>query len=86
FNCNHCSKHFTRSHTLAEHTRTHKGERPFGCSRCTKRFTRLKDRNRHQLLHSGEKKFICKGTSDTGQQLGCHSSFAREDGLLSHLR
>jgi hypothetical protein len=86
FKCNHCSKRFTRSHTLAEHSRTHKGERPFGCSTCTQRFTRLKDLNRHQLLHSGEKRFICKGTSDTGEQLGCHRRFSREDGLLSHLR
>jgi hypothetical protein len=86
FKCHHCSKRFTRSHTLAEHGRTHKGERPFGCNKCTKRFTRLKDRNRHQLLHSGERPFICKGTSDTGKQLGCLSRFAREDGLLSHLR
>ena len=86
FKCTHCSTRFTRSHTLIEHSRAHNGERPFGCSTCTKRFTRLKDRNRHQLLHSGEKRFICKGTSDTGEQLGCHRRFAREDGLLSHLR
>ncbi|KAN0095240.1 hypothetical protein V8E51_015951 [Hyaloscypha variabilis] len=86
FECNHCSKRFTRSHTLAEHGRIHNGERPFGCSQCPKTFTRLKNRNRHQILHSGEKRFICKGNSDTGQQLGCHRSFAREDCLLSHLR
>jgi hypothetical protein len=86
YKCHDCSKRFTRSHTLAEHSRTHKGERPFGCNLCTKRFTRMKDRNRHERLHSGEKKFICKGISGTGEQLGCHSRFAREEGLLLHLR
>jgi Zinc finger, C2H2 type len=86
FECPDCSKRFTRSHTLVEHRRAHNGERPFGCNSCPKRFARPKDRNRHQKLHSGEKIFICKGILDTGVVLGCHSRFAREDGLLSHLR
>lgn len=83
--CNACGERFTRSTTLREHKRTHTDERPFPCSICPKTFARSKDRNRHQALHAGKNKFSCDLSfcEVDGQ---CGRAFAREDGLVAHLR
>jgi hypothetical protein len=88
FICDRCPKRFTRSSTLREHQRTHNNDRPFACAFCPKNFVRLKDRNRHQTLHNDKKKFVCKGVGGTKGDVewGCGRGFAREDGLVAHLR
>ncbi|KAK0100165.1 DNA-binding transcription factor, variant 2 [Cadophora gregata] len=89
YRCDICAKAFTRSATLAHHVRTHTGERPFQCSSCSKGFARLKDMKRHELLHSTERKFVCQGVVDvSGEDVdwGCGRKFARQDGLVAHLR
>jgi hypothetical protein len=83
--CDTCGERFTRSTTLHEHKRTHNDERPFSCSRCSKSFARKKDKIRHEELHAGEKRFICD-LSMIGIPGQCGRKFAREDGLVAHLR
>lgn len=52
FECNICSKRFTRAYNLRSHLRTHIDERPFVCTVCGKAFARQNDRQRHETLHS----------------------------------
>jgi hypothetical protein len=89
FKCDKCEKSFTRSPTLQEHRRSHNDERPWSCQLCPKRFVRVKDRNRHQAVQHAEKKIEC-GMSIRWRgeilEWGCHQRFARDDGLISHLR
>jgi hypothetical protein len=83
--CETCGERFTRSTTLREHSRTHNGERPFPCSICPKQFARSKDKIRHEALHAGEKQFYCD-LSQGDIHGACGRGFAREDGLMAHLR
>ena len=83
--CDTCGERFTRSTTLREHKRIHTNERPFACSTCLKTFTRPKDRKRHQELHTRKNKFSCDLSFD-GIDGQCGRAFAREDGLVAHLR
>jgi len=83
--CETCGERFTRSTTLREHKRTHNGERPFPCSICSKQFARSKDKIRHEELHTGIKQFYCD-LSQSATHGACGQGFAREDGLMAHLR
>ncbi len=83
--CDTCGQRFTRSTTLREHCRTHTNERPFPCSKCLKKFARKKDQIRHEKLHLGERKFNCRMEGQDADR-GCGRCFAREDGLVAHLR
>jgi hypothetical protein len=89
FNCLSCSKSFTRAFTLKEHLRRHEGQRSFKCRAgdgCNKSFMGLRDRNRHEALHSEIKNYVCWGKEPFEASWGCHRRFAREDGLMAHLR
>jgi len=90
FKCNTCDKSFTRSTTLQEHRRSHNNERRWACQLCPKHFVRLKDRNRHEERQHTQKKIECgvsiQSRAGVVWEWGCHQRFAREDGLISHLR
>lgn len=86
FQCNLCTKRFTRAYNLRSHLRTHTDERPFVCTVCGKAFARQHDRKRHEGLHSGEKKFVCRGVLKSQQTWGCGRRFARADALGRHFR
>ena len=87
--CPSCEKTFTRATTLREHVRSHTDERPFACTKCSKKFACSKDCKRHESVHSTQKAWRCSGTTfRQGRETpwGCGRAFAREDGLLEHLR
>ncbi|KAH8760167.1 hypothetical protein BGZ57DRAFT_611438 [Hyaloscypha finlandica] len=90
FKCNTCDKSFTRSTTLQEHRRSHNNERRWACQLCPKHFVRLKDRKRHEERQHTQKKIECgvsiQSPAGVVWEWGCHQRFAREDGLISHLR
>lgn len=86
YQCNLCTKRFTRAYNLRSHLRTHTDERPFVCTVCGKAFARQHDRKRHEGLHTGEKKYVCAGTLLTGAAWGCNRRFARADALGRHFR
>ena len=73
--CPHCSKLQPRKY-LAEHIRTHTGEKTFPCSVCSKQFSYLGSRNRHLLSHTGEKPFSCTL---------CSTSFTQSNSLKQHV-
>ncbi|KAL4918902.1 hypothetical protein BDW62DRAFT_180053 [Aspergillus aurantiobrunneus] len=49
--CPICRKCFVRRNILEDHTRSHKGEKPFCCSECGKGFARKSDMKRHEKNH-----------------------------------
>ncbi|KAL4885914.1 hypothetical protein BJY04DRAFT_230145 [Aspergillus karnatakaensis] len=49
--CPTCHKFFVRRNILEDHTRSHKGEKPFCCSECGKGFARKNDMRRHEKIH-----------------------------------
>lgn len=53
--CEHCSKPFSDSSSLARHRRIHSGSRPYKCpyADCQKTFTRRTTLTRHQNHHTG---------------------------------
>lgn len=53
--CEHCTKPFSDSSSLARHRRIHSGKRPYKCpyANCQKTFTRRTTLTRHQNSHTG---------------------------------
>ncbi|KAL3477934.1 hypothetical protein BJX99DRAFT_225121 [Aspergillus californicus] len=49
--CQVCQRYFVRRNILEDHTRSHKGEKPFCCSECGKGFARKSDMKRHEKIH-----------------------------------
>ncbi|XP_061751116.1 gastrula zinc finger protein XlCGF57.1-like [Nerophis ophidion] len=75
--CSVCAKNFKRKSLLAEHMRTHTGEKPFQCSVCGITFSQKSSLTQHMRMHTGEKPFHCSV---------CGESFPRNSYLTSHMR
>lgn len=86
YECDRCSKRFTRAFGLRSHMKTHADILEFECEVCTKKFARRHDCKRHEDGHSREKKFVCRGKLQNGRTWGCDRRFARADALGRHFR
>ncbi|KAL5508239.1 hypothetical protein ACEPAH_5858 [Sanghuangporus vaninii] len=69
-----CTKTTKRKDHMADHVRTHLGEKPFQCSVCGMGFIRNNDCQRHENNHRPDKKFVCP----------CKAAFSRRDLFVRH--
>ncbi|KAK4296437.1 hypothetical protein Pmani_031067 [Petrolisthes manimaculis] len=77
FVCPLCGQSFTRRDNLANHIKTHTGDRPFMCQYCHKCFSRKDYLKQHERIHTGEKPYAC---------VICGRAFTRKEGLTDHMR
>ncbi|KAJ3407066.1 hypothetical protein HDU80_009790 [Chytriomyces hyalinus] len=77
FPCPECSKVFHFPSLLAEHVRSHTGERPFVCSQCDKSYTTNNRLKVHTRSHSNEKPYPCP-------REGCNYSAKQASDLKHH--
>nr|XP_053642406.1 GDNF-inducible zinc finger protein 1-like [Cherax quadricarinatus] len=77
FVCPLCGQSFTRRDNLANHIKTHTGDRPFMCQYCHKCFSRKDYLKQHERIHTGEKPYACDI---------CSRAFTRKEGLTDHMR
>lgn len=77
FVCPLCGQAFTRRDNLANHIKTHTGDRPFMCQYCQKCFSRKDYLKQHERIHTGEKPYACEI---------CGRAFTRKEGLTDHMR
>ncbi|XP_018024885.1 protein tramtrack, beta isoform [Hyalella azteca] len=77
FVCPLCGHDFTRRDNLANHLKTHTGDRPHMCRYCQKCFSRKDYLKQHERIHTGVKPYQC-------QQ--CDRAFTRKEGLTDHMR
>lgn len=73
--CDTCGKEFTNVTYLAQHVRTHTGERPYTCGECGRQFRHTANLQRHQKVHTGEKPHVCDM---------CGAGFIQNVMLLDH--
>jgi hypothetical protein len=63
FPCSHpgCGKAFTRTDHLANHVKTHTGDKPYLCRHegCNKTFSLAHNLTSHMRTHTGERPYIC---------------------------
>uniref|UniRef100_A0A1I7VFC2 Zinc finger protein n=1 Tax=Loa loa TaxID=7209 RepID=A0A1I7VFC2_LOALO len=72
--CNVCQKKVTN---MAEHMRTHTGEKPYSCSKCGKSFARSYHVKTHMMTHTGEKPYSCPK---------CGKSFSQSCNMKRHMK
>ena len=58
-NVPHCYKAFAHNYNLADHIRTHTGEKSFTCSQCGKSYSLNSNLKHHMTIHTGEKSYQC---------------------------
>lgn len=83
--CQFCHKVLSRSTKLAEHLRSHTGEKPFQCTLCGVHFARSYDLTKHKELHSNLHRYKCEG-KEHGFIWGCGKGFHKKSDLNRHLR
>ena len=79
FQCEHCSRSFSRKHRLKMHTmNVHFKVKPcFKCALCHKSFSEKGNLSVHSRIHTGEKPFVCPV---------CHKSFRTYGNFCDHQR
>ena len=77
YKCTDCGRCYRSSNEIAEHWRSHSGEKPFECTVCSKQFTRAGSLVVHSRIHSGEKPYEC-GL--------CPKAFGHHESLKWHMR
>lgn len=74
--CPICNKNFHFQSGLANHMRTHSGDKPFICEICNKPFRQQTHLRNHQRTHTGEKPFKCEL---------CDKQFGQSGTLAKHM-
>ncbi|KAG7388791.1 hypothetical protein PHYPSEUDO_011810 [Phytophthora pseudosyringae] len=76
-----CTRRFNRKYTLAEHIKTHTGERPHACPvrTCGKRFSTSGNLSRHKRLHGYIEPLQCPVQ-------GCICTFPSNNKLEKHMK
>ncbi|XP_053315299.1 zinc finger and BTB domain-containing protein 24 [Spea bombifrons] len=74
--CKDCGKVFKYNHFLANHRRTHTGERPFRCTECGKCFSQKHSLQVHERIHTGERPYCCTV---------CNKALATKNSLMEHM-
>ncbi|XP_027838155.2 zinc finger protein 250-like isoform X1 [Aphis gossypii] len=62
--CTICGKELLSAYTLANHMRSHTGERPYGCSVCEKFFKTKSNLNEHYRVHNPELRWMKTSSRD----------------------
>lgn len=75
--CSICYREFKQSSHLAEHMRTHTGERPYRCPYCSTSCITQGNLNAHMITHTGERPHKCKE---------CCKTFLRANLLTRHMK
>ncbi|XP_041373338.1 zinc finger protein 729-like [Gigantopelta aegis] len=71
FQCDICSKSFSKAVYLKKHKIIHTGDKRFRCEFCSKTCLRNGDLKKHMVKHTGERRYQCDVCAKTFSQ-GCH--------------
>ncbi|KAK9451974.1 uncharacterized protein V1518DRAFT_44751 [Limtongia smithiae] len=91
YQCNECSKSFTRRENLKPHEALHaasRGEKKacFVCPSCKKEYSRSKDMKRHMKGHDpNQRRYKCSFQQPDGTIKGCGKHYRRMESLKRHL-